>query len=152
MNRIYIAAPLATALRVRGIAAVARSAGYDVTSTWHDTVASDAQDPTDHAQRADVLATCLTELSQAYICLALMDHGRPRSTLAEVGWHLGQGKPVVWSGVGVSIFDAHRLVTRACDEHDIWRALQEVCARVGRRPSSLGSSEDVAMDAGGTWA
>lgn len=126
--RVYVAAPLACALKAHHFAEMLRVCGYEVTSTWHDL--PEAPEPGDAPARVGILTTNIRDLDACDAVVALLHAGTPRATYAEIGYALAQSKPVAWvHGPEVKntcIFDAHPLSFVAHSASDVitWLARQ----------------------------
>jgi nucleoside 2-deoxyribosyltransferase len=111
MIRVYLGAPTEQQPRARQIAAalVQHTPDVFVVSTWHDT--PKAKYPADARERSDALALNLSQLDRADVALFLLDIGRPRTTLCELGYAVARGCHVVMTGPHYSfqksLFDAH---------------------------------------------
>lgn len=111
--RVYVAAPYPERARAEAAAATLRAHGLDVCSTWHDH-ATDAEDPVSRAERCRVLEANLDDLDKASIVLAMLDRGRGRCGLVEIGYALARGAWVVLlcqpGDAPLGIADSHRRV------------------------------------------
>lgn len=95
--RVYIAAPKALVLVARLLAKKLRELGFEVVSTWHDTMKEGASDPVWYFERVQILETNLAELSRAEVMLALTSDDAGRETYIEIGRALERGIPIAWS-------------------------------------------------------
>lgn len=97
--RVYIAAPLGETCRALVIAEIARRAGLDVVSRWHDDprVRAGLTDAglSPEAARA-VAETNHADLASADAAIVATAWGGPRETLIEAGAAIQAGKPVFW--------------------------------------------------------
>ncbi len=126
---IYVASPVTEAMIAEMIAFALRSAGHQVTSTWHRDVVS-GQDPYAVYGKREALKTNLQDMHRADVMVAWTGSGVGKGTYGEIGRFLAQGKPVVWvqgsEGLGGSIDDADPGVTvvKSAREEDVLRALR----------------------------
>lgn len=132
MISIYIAAPLGEAGRACEVARKMSGANFRVNSMWHWNV-MDAQRETgcaiedsEGAARREDLEKNLADLRDADVVLVLLDRGRGRCTLVEIGYALALGKRVVWLGER-NLADAHPNVTYVETEG----AAIEACLKTG---------------------
>jgi hypothetical protein len=93
--RLYLAAPLASASRMKSAAEHFRIAGWTVTSTWHDT-ADSPFDPNDESMRSDIWLTNRSDLNLANAVYLDTTHGVPRCALVELGIAIDAGKRICW--------------------------------------------------------
>jgi hypothetical protein len=112
--RVYVAAPLAFALKAQAFAEALRALGCWVTSRWHALVGVDAVESLDPEVRARALAMNVYDLDLANALVLFANEGTPRSSLIECGWALASGYPVVWVHApgAPPLFADHHQVTR----------------------------------------
>jgi hypothetical protein len=140
LTSLYLAAPLACAIRVRNLSRDFSRLGFKIWSQWHDQIASLAPenraDPMDCGTRNMLLAQNIAEIRLADVTVVIASMGDGRATYGDAAYALALSKPIVWvhskNGTGRCLWDSHSLCTRIIDpEND--RILPDLIAKVIRR-------------------
>jgi nucleoside 2-deoxyribosyltransferase len=132
--KIFISAPLACAGRAEEAADQLRVDGFEVVSRWHSSVhrefvrTGETPPEPEGADRRRELELNLSDLRSADAVLVLLDVGRGRCALVEIGYALAEGKRVVWLGER-NLADAHPNVTYAENLDAALEALKRVGAK-----------------------
>ncbi len=134
MIKVYVASPVANAVRARWLGEQLAASGMRVVSDWAAEATSKGpaiRDPSCADARRSVLYANIRALDLADIVVVLADEGAPRATYGEIAWALSRGVPVVWvqgrHGEGANIWDAHplvRIVVASYHDHDTARVVE----------------------------
>ncbi len=112
--RVYVAGPLAYAMRSAEVAEGLTSAGFEVVSSWIPAALAENGELRNLQARATRQAQNEQDIRRADVLLALTAEGTPRATFAEIGFALALECPVLWfqgvAGEGENLFDANMLV------------------------------------------
>lgn len=144
---IYLAAACSEAAAMRVWAETFRVAGFDVLSSWHDSLS--VEDPAAPAARRHILYDNLLALRACDVLFADTRRGVPSATFGEIAVAADRGKRVVWihppasRGDGVkftNIWDAHDRVTLVRAAVDVLPTIAQfasaAAAPTGRLPQT----------------